>query len=232
MTASALAIEHDSGVARTNHHGSMAARRYGTRSAPIDRFQRLRIWCSLAEGHARIVRSFWSGTERVFAIALDGQGHALSSREREILRLLGAGLANKEIAYELRLGRASVVRGVSALEQKLGLATRLELAVLGAALAPSDGVPISSVCGTETIIAGTRSVLVRASFDEHPAWASLSASQHEIVALLLSGCEREEIARRRGTSERTIANQVAGLFRKLGVSGKTAFATRLLAPAR
>jgi DNA-binding CsgD family transcriptional regulator len=166
--------------------------------------------------------------DRVFAI-LDAPGHALSRREQDILRLLGAGYANKEIAYELRVGRASVVRGVTALEEKLGLSTRLELAVLGAVLAPSERAPVASVRSTEITVDGRRCLLVCASFSAHPAWASLSASQHEIVELLLSGCEREEIARRRGTSTRTIANQVAGLFRKLGVSGKTAFATSLLA---
>jgi DNA-binding NarL/FixJ family response regulator len=42
----------------------------------------------------------------------------------------------------------------------------------------------------------------------------------EVCALALQGCSHAEIATRRGTSARTVANQLASAFRRLGVSGR------------
>jgi len=51
--------------------------------------------------------------------------------------------------------------------------------------------------------------------------ATLSAAEREIVALVLGGCNGHEIAARRGRSYRTIANQLARIYRKLGVDNRT-----------
>ncbi len=48
----------------------------------------------------------------------------------------------------------------------------------------------------------------------------LTESEHEICVLVLAGLSNAEIGRRRGTSPRTIANQIAGLYRKLGIGSR------------
>lgn len=50
--------------------------------------------------------------------------------------------------------------------------------------------------------------------------SALSPVESEVVALLLKGYSNREIARLRGTSVRTVANQVASVFRKLGVRSR------------
>ena len=73
---------------------------------------------------------------------------------------------------------------------------------------------------------------------EWPAWRSLqtgpipcsgaganeafhvSSAQREVLDLLLAGHSNAEIARRRGRSPRTVAHQVASLFRRLGVGSR------------
>jgi DNA-binding CsgD family transcriptional regulator len=50
--------------------------------------------------------------------------------------------------------------------------------------------------------------------------ASLSPAESAVAAHLLDGRTNAEIARLRGTSERTVANQVASLYRKLGVKSR------------
>ena len=48
----------------------------------------------------------------------------------------------------------------------------------------------------------------------------LSPAEHEVVGMLLQGHSNTAIAERRKTSPRTVANQVASIFRKLGVSSR------------
>jgi DNA-binding CsgD family transcriptional regulator len=48
----------------------------------------------------------------------------------------------------------------------------------------------------------------------------LTRAEREVTALLVAGLSNAEIARRRGSSPRTVANQVASIFQKLGVSSR------------
>ncbi len=54
---------------------------------------------------------------------------ALSERERDVLRLLGEGLDNHQIAERLHLGTTTVKHHVSNLLEKLGLENRVQAAV-------------------------------------------------------------------------------------------------------
>jgi DNA-binding CsgD family transcriptional regulator len=48
----------------------------------------------------------------------------------------------------------------------------------------------------------------------------LSAAESEVAALLVEGRTHDEIAKRRGTSKRTVANQIASIYKKLGISSR------------
>jgi DNA-binding NarL/FixJ family response regulator len=50
---------------------------------------------------------------------------------------------------------------------------------------------------------------------------SLSAAERGVAHALLEGLTNDEIARARRTSVRTVANQVASIFRKLGVRSRS-----------
>jgi DNA-binding CsgD family transcriptional regulator len=49
----------------------------------------------------------------------------------------------------------------------------------------------------------------------------LTAAERDVALLVLAGKSHEEIARIRGRAVRTIANQLASVFRKLGVASRT-----------
>jgi DNA-binding NarL/FixJ family response regulator len=49
---------------------------------------------------------------------------------------------------------------------------------------------------------------------------TLSAAEREVAVALLEGLSNSEIAVARRTSDRTVANQVGSLFRKLGVRSR------------
>ena len=61
-----------------------------------------------------------------------GDGEALTPREMEIVRLVGLGLGNKEIARRLGVSVATVRTHLGKIYGKLGTASRVELALLAA----------------------------------------------------------------------------------------------------
>lgn len=61
---------------------------------------------------------------------LDERVHRLTPREMEIVRLLGNGCRNKEIAEHLRLAEKTVKSHLTAAFRKFGVSNRLQLALL------------------------------------------------------------------------------------------------------
>ena len=56
---------------------------------------------------------------------------------------------------------------------------------------------------------------------------SLTPAEAAVALLLLEGLSDALIARRRNVSKRTVANQVAAIFRKLGVRSRIELAAKL-----
>lgn len=56
---------------------------------------------------------------------------------------------------------------------------------------------------------------------------SLTNAERAVMALLLEGKSNAEIAKARKTAVRTVANQVASLFRKYGVGSRAELAARV-----
>ncbi len=65
-------------------------------------------------------------------VANDAAFQALSPREGEILNLLAAGLANKEIAWQLKISEHTVKFHIVSLFHKLNASTRAEAVAIGA----------------------------------------------------------------------------------------------------
>lgn len=61
-----------------------------------------------------------------------------------------------------------------------------------------------------------------------PTWpAMLTPSEQEVARLIIDGASNAEIARQRGTSQRTVINQIAAIFRKVRVSSRVELAARV-----
>ena len=77
---------------------------------------------------------FWVGSEPVSTWARSGQspmsGFGLTSREAEIISEIKQGSSNREIASKLAISEETVKRHLSNIYSKLGVSSRLELAVL------------------------------------------------------------------------------------------------------
>ena len=58
----------------------------------------------------------------------------------------------------------------------------------------------------------------------------LSAAEREVAELVARGLSNAAIAKRRSTTARTVANQLAAIFRKLGVRSRAALVVALYGP--
>ena len=77
----------------------------------------------------QVIARFASGPPPIAPTAPPAALDTLTSREREVLSLVAAGLANQEIARSLYLGEATVKTHVSNVLQKLGLRNRIQAIV-------------------------------------------------------------------------------------------------------
>ncbi len=68
---------------------------------------------------------------------------------------------------------------------------------------------------------GSGDVVLSFPLETRPsALPTLTPAEEAVLGELLLGCSNSEISARRGVTVRTIANQIGGLFRKLGVHSR------------
>ncbi len=77
---------------------------------------------------------------------------------------------------------------------------------------------------TKFLLDGVEHVLVISHWAGALEAAGLTEAERRVAEQVLRGLSNHRIAQRRGVSQRTVANQVASLFRKLGVSSRAELA--------
>jgi DNA-binding CsgD family transcriptional regulator len=64
-----------------------------------------------------------------------------------------------------------------------------------------------------------------------PYCDQLSPAEQEIVCSMLEGHSNADVAKQRGTSSRTVSNQIATIFKKLNVNSRSELSDLLFNPA-
>ena len=124
----------------------------------------------------------------------------LSERQQQVIDMAARGIPQKVIAYELGIAASTV-------------GTHLRLAL--------DRLHIERPQIALTVAASSGSVLPAPVDDGAlPVPATLSPAEADVVRAIIRGATNEQIAVERCRSIRTIANQVASAFRKLGVGSR------------
>jgi DNA-binding NarL/FixJ family response regulator len=171
------------------------------------------LWTALVAGRWSLLDSFTTaGTRYVVAHANPHGGEALralSPREQSALELALAGRSGKWIAFEMGLSESAVTRTLRAALHKLGAADAAAL----------SGVRNARFEPFEDLNAGVDLAIARL-MPAASVCASLSKAERAIVDGLLGGKGIAAIACERGTSPRTVANQIASTYQKLGVSSR------------
>jgi DNA-binding NarL/FixJ family response regulator len=159
------------------------------------------LWRALIDGTLRIVERRDADVRGLMLVEnphAERRRRALSGQEIALLELTLRGHSGKEAAFALGRTESAVSRGVAAIARKLGLASRLELLRVGAAL-----------CHDERTHARV-------------AEALLTPAERQVLALLRSGLSNHAIAAYRQTSVYTVVNQISSLLRKTQLPGRRA----------
>jgi DNA-binding CsgD family transcriptional regulator len=80
----------------------------------------------------------------------------------------------------------------------------------------------------ELELEGEALVVVSVPVSRAPGAGTLTAAEAAVAREAVAGRSNAEIARRRGSSPRTVANQLASAYRKLGVVSRAELAARLI----
>ena len=163
----------------------------------------LAVWPALVSGRLSLAERVDADGKRLYDLYENAPKHAslraLSPRESTLVHEAARGLSNKEIAYALGLSQATVSLALSSAAQKLGITSARALVRLASALRGA-GAPVAAI-------------------------ATLSAAERAVVDLVARGQSNAQIARARGVSARTVANQIAAALRKTGAGSRRVLAT-------
>jgi DNA-binding CsgD family transcriptional regulator len=174
------------------------------------------LWPALVRGRWALIDAFAAaGVRYVIARELPARAaprRALPRRSLIILEHALAGRSSKWIALELGVSQPTVARALGAALRRLGVADTAALAgVPTAQFVPLDGVDEER--------GAARLAFARLAPLGH-ALAGLTPAERDVVACIVSGKRAAVIAHERGSSPRTVANQIAAVHAKLGVSSR------------
>jgi len=193
-----------------------------------------RVWHELTSGQVRIVDSFLT-EERCYLLLSpprDPENYAaLPDRRQLILQGLLCGETMKGLAFDLRLSQSTVSQEAKSALQHFGIECRQSqvsplLAMCARAARDQQldrcaRIACFSDADRMFRVVGAARVDVRLA-------PMLPPAEFAVVRALFEGRNYLEIATNRGTSTRTVANQLAAVFRKLGVSGRGSLLNHML----
>lgn len=191
-----------------------------------------RLWHDLASGRHRVVDAFFAG-DRCYLLLTStpaAAGQALLGRRLAILEAVLGGLLQKNIAIDLELAPSTI-----ALNSRQGLASmgvnckpsRAHPLLMLAARAARSTLATHATWSSFINVDGRKLSVVGAARPDLQLGMVLPTAELAVIRRLIEGLSYAEIAKERGTSTRTIANQITAVFRRLRVSGRNELVQRL-----
>jgi DNA-binding CsgD family transcriptional regulator len=180
------------------------------------------LWAGLIAGRWTVVDR-WEADGRRHLVARRVKGRrkdpqALTPREQQVVMMAIGGASNVQLAHDLSMHESTVATHMSRALRKLGLERRQHL---------MDGRGRGQVTyfktGAGEYAIHSVEILGRLA----SASKGLTRVEQEVALLAAAGFTDAQIGERRGTSPRTVANQLRSVFQKLGVRSRSELALRL-----
>ena len=184
------------------------------------------LWPRLRAGDTAVLDAF-STLERVYLI-LAPTISALprpprTQRALDLLERVLLGAAQKEVSFDFGMSPSCVAQTLTRALGALGLGgTPSKVPVLLAMAAHAARAPASTYAARcfDVRAGNTPYTAVSAKRPDSCLANVLSRTEFTVARLLIEGNSHGQISAIRGKSERTIANQLAAAFKKLGVSSR------------
>jgi DNA-binding CsgD family transcriptional regulator len=203
-------------------------------AVPSQSFDLSRLWLELCRGTWRFHDTF--STDNRYIALIDEPSvrfpQPLKACKLGVLKRVLLGEAPKAVAIDLHMGLSSVAGAIQDCLFSMGIPGRLSQA--------SVLLTMAACAAHEPVRWSTLGRLSRVEAKGEAYWAvsvvrpdlsfpvPLSDAEAAVVRELLAGRSHAQISNLRATSQRTVANQLATVFRKLGVSGRGAVVHRLI----
>lgn len=193
------------------------------------------LWRRLCEGRLFMSQNFCEAGRCFALLEARSAPLAASSKYVSLLERLFAGESQKSMAWDLGVSGGTLAgycnRALSAFMPRQCV-SRAPVLVAMAALA-ARGVALDAArCDA---VRDDARWMISVTLPGETFSDRISSAELEVVQLSIQGVSHLDVARARGTSIRTVANQLASAFTKLHVSGRgevRALAIRELASAR
>ncbi|MDF3070815.1 MAG: hypothetical protein K0R38_6416 [Polyangiaceae bacterium] len=191
------------------------------------------VWTSLCCGTSRFVDVF-ATSERHLALLQEPAGVSvpIPSRKLALLESVLLGKAPKVVAMERQRSLSSITGATQDCLRAMGLmggAAQASVFLTMAARAWHRPESSPRIATASTLwVEDERFEVVSVSRPDLRLPATLSLAEATVLRSLLAGESYAQISSARETSQRTVANQLAAAFRKLGVSGRRATIERLI----
>jgi DNA-binding CsgD family transcriptional regulator len=181
------------------------------------------LWSHLVAGRWSLVDDYEDQGRRYVLVVKSGAGerqrNRLTPRQARALDLALQGRSVKDLSDELHASASTVYADLDRAVAKLGVRSVADVA--GVARALPQTILTRFKCGEDSLVA------IGFPLGVAEAHARLTDAEHAILPLLLASTAHAEIARRRNTSPRTVANQIASIYRKFKVSSRIDLAVRI-----
>lgn len=191
------------------------------------------LWASICSGHLRFFDVF-ATSHKHFGLLRGPLRDAspLPARKLRLLESVLLGKPPKVVAMEYQRSLSSITGATQDCLRAMGLSSNAPQAsvlltmAVRAAHRPESAPRFAS--GSHLVVNEERFCVVSASRPDLRLPATLSVAEATVLRSLLAGESYAQISGARDTSLRTVANQLAAAFRKLGVSGRRATIERLI----
>jgi len=194
------------------------------------------LWADLIAARCRIADCFYTESSCFIALApvppatrLDRR---LSRRKLDVLERVLLRGGQKPVAAELGLAPSTVAIIAGNCLRAMGLdhgASRAPLPITLSIHAIHEQTELRDARLSQITHGGTTYTIMSTPRPEHCLASELSNAEYAVTRLLVEGQSHAEIAAQRKTSVRTVANQLAAAFHKLGVSGRCELVCKLVA---
>ncbi|HEX5100378.1 MAG TPA: helix-turn-helix transcriptional regulator [Polyangiaceae bacterium] len=182
------------------------------------------MWRELTQGRLRVLDAYFHGDQCYLLLLPQAHqgGSTLSGRRLEIVESVLRGTRQKAIAIDLAVTPSTVALESRQALKSLGTDTkpsRVHPLLMLAVRAAEE--PTRVVARSATLAVRDLEVHVMATRrPEGSLVGRMPGAELEVIRGLVEGLSYDELARRRGTSRRTVANQISAAFRRLHVSGR------------
>jgi DNA-binding CsgD family transcriptional regulator len=190
------------------------------------------LWATLTSGECFVLDSHYSEKECFLVVERRRQplGRCLVNTRVALLERILLGQSQKAVAIDFALAVSTVALACSDCLRVMGrnhLSSRVPVLLVMAAHA-AHGIKLAPARAQRVARGHSEHWVLSVKRPDSKLPADLTQAEEAVTRLLVEGHPHARIAELRLASPRTIANQLASAFRKLGISGRAELLSKLI----